>query len=345
LDERSGRARWKVGDDWCFSIGLFAHAGWPEYTPSYPPTFDQIQPYCHDADQRVAWMDRHGIAAQVLYPNLIAFEAQAMMRQDRELSYAIVRAYNDYQAEFAAAHPDRYVLLASLPFWDRDESVKELERCFELGFKGVVWAATLARLGLPATTDPYWDPIYARAQEMGLSINFHVGAGGVEDDVIQAAEGFDPAQWAGDVGLAFMSNSRTITDILMKGLCRRFPTLNFVSVESGFGFVPFLIEALDWQWKMAGLHNSRRDWMLPSEYFRRQVSLTMWFEQTTLALLPDWADNVMFETDFPHSTSLSPGPGSPTPEPRTLVEGIARAVGPEVLRKVMYENAARIYHL
>ena len=29
------------------------------------------------------------------------------------------------------------------------------------------------------------------------------------------------------------------------------------------------------------------------------------------------ADNLMFETDFPHATSLSPGPASESPSPAT----------------------------
>ena len=40
-----------------------------------------------------------------------------------------MRTYNDYQAEFASIAPERFVLLAVLPFWDLEESIKELRRC------------------------------------------------------------------------------------------------------------------------------------------------------------------------------------------------------------------------
>ncbi len=53
----------------------------------------------------------------------------------------------------------------------------------------------------------------------------------------------------------------------------------------------------------------------PSEYFRRQIYGMFWFEESTLPLFGRFADNVMFETDFPHTTSLSPGPGSEFPLP------------------------------
>ena len=51
--------------------------------------------------------------------------------------------------------------------------------------------------------------------------------------------------------------------------------------------------------------------MLPSEYFRRQCYGTFWFERLTLPLLETYPDNFMFETDYPHPTSIGPGPASP----------------------------------
>jgi predicted TIM-barrel fold metal-dependent hydrolase len=53
----------------------------------------------------------------------------------------------------------------------------------------------------------------------------------------------------------------------------------------------------------------------------------------------------MFETDFPHTTSLSPGPGSASPSPRAIIERARSVLSPETFQKVMYGNAARVYHL
>ena len=64
----------------------------------------------------------------------------------------------------------------------------------------------------------------------------------------------------------------------MSGICERFPGLNFVSVESGFGYVPYLLQALDWQWLNNGAQAAFPDRMMPSEYFMRQVYATFWFE-------------------------------------------------------------------
>ena len=53
----------------------------------------------------------------------------------------------------------------------------------------------------------------------------------------------------------------------------------------------------------------------------------------------------MFETDFPHGTSLSPGPNSYALTPRETIRANLSKVPPDILRKVLHDNAARVYHL
>ncbi len=51
---------------------------------------------------------------------------------------------------------------------------------------------------------------------------------------------------------------------------------------------------------------------MPSEYFKRQIYGCFWFERNTLSTAIDQigADNILWESDFPHPTSMSPGPKS-----------------------------------
>jgi predicted TIM-barrel fold metal-dependent hydrolase len=323
-------------------------AGWREFPPSCPPSLEEADPACYDASARLAHMDSNGIYAQVLYPNVIAFEGHAFMAlRDEELKLACVRTYNDYQAEFASADPRRFVTLAVLPFWDLDASLEELRRCHQLGHRGVLWAATLEKHGLPEFSSAHWDPLYAEAQERGMSVNFHVGVGNTaeEIDLAMNREGYDPAFNTARSSMSFISNARTIGTLLTSGVLDRFPRLDFVSVESGFGYIPFLLDSLDWQWVNANGPKVYPQRLLPSEYFRRQVYSMFWFEKESLELLPKYQDNVMFETDFPHPTSLSPGPGSASPPPAAVIERDTEIVGPEVMRKVLQDNACRVYHI
>ena len=115
-------------------------------------------------------------------------------------------------------------------------------------------------------------------------------------------------------------NARILSNLLASDLLDRFPKTKWVSVESGIGWIPFIIERLNWQ--IADLDTSSVRHTPPLELFRRQVYACFWFEsvapQHTLESIG--FDNVLFETDFPHPTCL-PEPG------RTRARG-ARTVGP-----------------
>ena len=102
-----------------------------------------------------------------------------------------------------------------------------------------------------------------------------------------------------------------------------FPHLNFVSVESGAGWVPALLEALDWQWHNAGVAKEHPEYkLLPSEFFRRQVYACFWFEREMITRAAElYPDNLMYETDFPHPTSMSPGPATIAQHPREYARG------------------------
>jgi uncharacterized protein len=346
--EPSGMLRWRIGDRWCSRVGNYSLAGWPEFPPSCPPTLEDANPAAYDAEARLAHMDSVGVQAQVLYPNVIAFEGHAFLAlDDDELRLACVRTYNDYQSEFASIAPERFVLLTMLPFWDVDASVDELRRCHAMGHRGVLWAATLEKHGFPDFPAEHWDPIYAAAQELELSVNFHVGVGNTQEEIEQAMHGagFDPAYNAARATMALIGNTRTLTTLLTCGLLDRFPTLDFVSVESGFGYLPFLLDALDWQWVGQGARDAYPDRLMPSEYFRRQVYGTFWFEKDSLPLLEQYQDNIMFETDFPHPTSLSPGPHGAAGLPGAVIARDTEIVGEAVMRKILQDHACRVYHI
>ena len=78
-------------------------------------------------------------------------------------------------------------------------------------------------------------------------------------------------------------------------------------MESGIGWVPFLMQALDYQ--AVEIAETRRFRKKPSEYFRSNFYACFWFEQGQDAAdmcRKVGIDNVLFETDFPHPTSLYP---------------------------------------
>jgi predicted TIM-barrel fold metal-dependent hydrolase len=353
----TGRPRWRVGDTWLHTPGVFGIAGWPEYPPSMPVTYDDIDPGGFDPRARLERMDEYGLYAQVMYPNLIGFESHAFIELGPELSLLCTEAYNDFQTDFASADPDRLLPIAMVPFWDLEAAPKEILRCREMGHRGILFANQYERIGLPPFYDPYWDPVYEVAQDTEMSVNFHIGFSTgarllapqrpkyVGQTSVEEDERKVDVTWTAmrNTMLMINSNGETIANIITTGLLDRFPRLKFVSVESGMGYVPYLLECLDWHWKAHGVF--RYVPTLPSEYFRRQCYGTFWFETTTLSHLEQYPDNFMFETDYPHSTSLSPGPASPADLPSVHINKHLSRLPFEVAEKALWRNAADLYRV
>jgi uncharacterized protein len=229
-------------------------AGWHEYAPKHPKTWNEVNPFASDANERLKRMDEYGIWAQVLYPNVAGFGAgQYLGLEDPELMLLCVQAYNDWIAEWASADPRRLLPQMALPFWDIDLSVKEMERATRLGHSGVIMGGQPEFFGQPKLTDPYWDPLWASAQEKGLPIDFHIASGDLSNFHLHHSSVGEHAAFSGLAVMFTMENVKTLSQIIMGGICHRFPKLNFVSVESGIGWLPFALEMLDWMWLNCGV--------------------------------------------------------------------------------------------
>ena len=349
FDDRVGMDRWLIGGKKLTSVASWATAGWPDYPPSHPPTMAEADQGAFDSTVRLQRMDEYGIWAQALYPNLLAFSNHAFMAlDDPALKLDCIRAYNDFLVDFASPAPERFILLAALPFWDVEESVKEIERCHEMGHHGILFIAKPAKLGMPRLSDDHWEPIFSTVQDLGWSVNFHVGYAEFSEEEFTAmlSRRADRADYAKLSAISMLNNGEAIADVIMSGVCHRYPGVNFVSVESGYGWMPSFVESMDWQWLNSGAAKAYPEREMPSFYFRRQLRGMFWFEIETVRLLIDlYPDNLMFETDFPHPTSLSPGPASSAENPKKVVQTAFEGLSEEIARKVLYENAARLYHL
>ena len=90
--------------------------------------------------------------------------------------------------------------------------------------------------------------------------------------------------------------------------------------------------------------NLRRLWSeglttRPSETVRRQVFVNFWFEAEGIKLRHDIGiDNIMWESDFPHVASYYPRSWQG-------VHRVLEGVPPEDRRKLLYENAIRLYRI
>lgn len=348
-DAAAEEEAWFTGDTRLGAVGAPAMAGWHEYPPSHPRRWEDTDPASWDPAARLALMDDYGIHAQILYPNVAVFDARSIVgMHEPELRLACIRAYNDHLTDMATVAPGRFVPVAALPFWDLDATLAEVERTAAAGHRGIVFTQDPSAFGLPRLTDRHWDPMWASAQEKGLPVNFHIASGEVDLGGFGHPDNGVHANYAMMGVSFFMGNARTISEIICGGICHRFPSLDFVSVESGIGWIPYALEGLDWQWQNCGVAQEHPEYdLLPSEYFARQVYGCFWFERDSARAALDMlgAGNILYETDFPHPTSMSPGPATTAVRPDEYLRQVFSDLDRDDLRKIVHDNAARIYHL
>ena len=90
------------------------------------------------AEQRLREQDQDGCAAEVLFPNMQAGPGLWRNIADDAAYLAAIRAYNDWLGEeYCAVNPERLVGLGVMPMTTIEDSLKELEHCARLGFKGL----------------------------------------------------------------------------------------------------------------------------------------------------------------------------------------------------------------
>ena len=306
--------------------------------------FDDAHLGAHDVDARLAVMDELGIWAHIVYPNAAGFGGQKFTSlTDPVLKNLCATLFNDAMVDMQDASGGRLFPMALLPWWDIDASVAEAERCHDLGLRGINMTSDPQQGGAPDLADPAWDPLWEVCADRNIPINFHIGASET------SVSWFGSSPWPSlsdeqklGVGSAMMylTNARVMANLVFSGLLERHPKLQFVSVESGIGWLPFLFEALEHQFKETSPAAYDALSMTPLDYFKRNMYACYWFEKDDIAHSIDLlgADRILFETDFPHPTCLYP-------DSMQQAEAGLATLTPEVRRLVLQDNAARLYDI
>ncbi len=298
-----------------------------------------------DLDARMELLDEIGIWAQIVFPGVVGLGGQNLgdLVTDIELRNLCLEIFNDANAETQTASGNRLLPMAILPAWDIDACVREVERAKSLGLRGVNLTSDPQDLGSPDLANRAWDPVWEACAGLEMPVHFHIGAS------LTTMNFFGNYPWEShddDTKLAiggallFIGNARVVVNMICSGMFDRYPALKIVSVESGMGWVPFILEALDYEMDENAPEAKARMKLLPSEYFKQNIYATTWFEHRNLSALIDAVgeDNLMFETDFPHPTCLYPAP-------LKTAEANLRGLDPAIQRKILGENAAKLYKL
>ena len=304
------------------------------------PTIDEGHQGAHNVKARLQAMDDMGVYAQICYQNSGVTQAGSLMSLgDNALAETVIRIYNDAAAERQTESSQRLFTLAHLPLWNQAAMEAEARRCLDLGLKGFVLPDTPERLGIPSFMHDYWTPLLEMCADRGAPINFHLNA--AIDPNALTWEGFAFEQTLSVVATMFsIGNAATLGNWIVSGRLDRHPKLKIGLIESGMGWVPFALEALEHQFDEMLPSKSKLLQRRPWDYFRDQFWVTYWFETVGPKLLLDTigVNKVLFETDFPHPTSLYPG----------VQEHIVDTLGgydDHVRKRVLERNAVELYNL
>jgi predicted TIM-barrel fold metal-dependent hydrolase len=303
-------------------------------------TINDVHPGAYDVKARVAYMDQQGIAAQIGYTNLLGFGGQKAMTVNPELRLVSTQILNDALAQMQAESNNRVYPMTMIPWWDVKLAVAEAERGAAMGLRGINMNSGPQSHGLPHLGDTYWDPLWEFCQDKGQSVNFHIGAS--DESMTWYGAGYWPG-YSEDVKMAYGSimlfngNMQVIVNLILSGMLKRNPKLKFVSVESGLGWLTFMLESLDYQ--LTEQIGGKLD-ESTFETFKRHFYVCSWYEQRGMldAIRNIGPDNLLFETDFPHPTCLYP-------EPLEQVAPLLAQMKPEDRRKVFQTNAEKLYNL
>ena len=341
LTNEEGFECWYMDNKLVRPVGVSSLAGRDKSAPRVK-TYEEMRPGCYIASERLKDMELDGVDAQVLYPNVAGLGGQGLLHiEDLEVRLTCIQAYNDGLADWCSVAPDQFVPNCLIPMWDISLIPAEVERAVEIGHRGIVFAGSPQNLGHPPIWDHHWDPLWAAAQDADVPVALHVGGNAPTGDPSRARASQSRPTGIGGLGAVYTiaSNIEVMCNILFTGVFTRFPKLKIVSVESGLGWIPYLLELSDHQWEEYQMGRQPEFKTRPSELFRDHVYTNVWFEKEGIKDRSYIGlKNIMWECDYPHPTGI-------WPNTRKYIDEVLEGVPEDEREMILWKNAAELYHL
>ena len=272
-----------------------------------------------DIPARIKDMDKVKIDLQIIFPSLFL----TTTAEDLQLEAALLRAYNSFLGECAAASNGRIRFAALVPIRDVTESIKEIQRASKIGaaavmLHGMAWHKLLGDQGL--------FPFYQAAADLNFPICVHLGWGcPALTNIFDASTNFYSAILPVVMGFNSIMSSAAFDKI---------PDLRFAFLEAGCAWIPFLI-------KQVRRDNARmkkaRD---PIDYFRSgRVFVTAEPDEDLNGVAEIIGDDAfVLGSDYPH--------GDPSRQEDMVAEFRERTDLPHgMVEKMLSGNPKKLYGL
>lgn len=268
-----------------------------------PPPGPQAPPSENDVEARLSTMDEMGVSHAVIYPSLGLFWPHLV--GDAELADAHYSAWNDWIAARTAAVRHRILPIAQYSFHSPRRAVAEIRRCRKLGLRGLLVQAIPFR-ELPwdhKSYEPIWNAL--EREDLPLILHFTV----LHANLVH--EAWEKEKPKGHIGppAHFVMNrplpaEAALTSLILGGVLERHPRLRIGMIEFGGSWVPSFLHRLDFAMDFISPRNRylrERLPLKPSEYFKRQVKVSAFWNEPLEWLIRSAGDEVfMFGSDYPH---------------------------------------------
>ncbi len=336
--ERKGSRIWESATGTSLGLAGGMGSGGRRYQPGQIHRSDRMAEQGLYADQdkgimrpadphlRVKDQDIDGVSGEVLYGILGA----ANKLVDPDVVKCVVRTYNQWLSDFCNAAPGRFAGVGCISGGTPEESAQEIRRIATLGLKG-------AELGLAGDMLPLWhsdwEPVWKASADTGVPVHFHTIGPKLDERWYNDPKTRRP--WFATHMTGFQIPMLSIlAAIIFSGALERYKNLKVVIAESGIGWIPYVLERMDYEWEDQFKDVVPRP---PSEYWYGHMYATFQIDRVGIENVKRIGeDNIMWGNDFPHPDGIWPDSRA------SLTEQLA-GVDEKIIRKITHDNAAKLY--
>ena len=307
MSPNQGRREYWLIDGRAFSRGV-------NVNQNIPAASREMQ----DIELRLKHMDELEIDVQVLYPSLFL---RPLTRRP-EVEAALCKSYNRWLTDICSKGEGRLRWVATVPLMSLDQAIAEVNFAKANGACGLFTRGIVDDKRL---SDPYFFPLYAEAERLGLPICVHASTGNFDwVELFQGESGF--SRFKLPVLSAFHS-------IVHDGIPQNFPRLRFGFIEVRAQWIPYLAVELAKRLERTKGHASASLLHDNRIYVACQTD-----DDLPYILKYSGEDNLVIGSDYGHADTSSE------------IEALRKlrlngAVDPEIIDKILYDNAKALYQI
>lgn len=299
-----------------------------------------------DATERLADMDRDGVAAQVIFAGGQNGEELPFVGNGFDAGHSDIaqelrmvgdHIWNQWLVEFVSFARERLIGVMQIPIWDLDAAVRDIEWGRSVG----LWVVNLPapRWDFPPYNDPVYEPFWSACEANEVVLVTHSGGG----DTLSGYDGpggralyLIEGKWLGQ---------RHVGQLIFGGIFDRHPNLKLVLVEHRSDWIPHRLRDYDsiysaeiaeqWVEAMRGAIHRR-----PSEYWNECCFVAASFparyeidQRHDLGM-----QNVMWADDYPHVEGT-------WPYTRLALRNAFAGIPEEDVRHIVGDLAVKVYGL